>query len=52
VPTPLVAEHLDVTELLHLGSAGVERVAQIELPAREEALHDRVVVASVNAMIG
>src|SRR5512140_3356705 len=46
VSPPLVIEHFDVVEQLHLrGPVAVEAIAELVLDRREEALHDRVVVA-------
>ena len=42
---PLVVEHFDVVEQLHLGlTATLEAVGQFAVHAREEAFHDGVVV--------
>src|SRR2546425_6537208 len=44
--TPLVIEHFDVVEQLHLGiPVTFETLPKLALHRREEALHDRVVVA-------
>ena len=46
MPTPLVLEHLDVVEQLHLVlAAAVEPPARRALDRREQALHDGIVVA-------
>src|SRR5258705_9194830 len=43
---PLVIEHLNVVEQLHLGLAeAVEAIGELALHGREEAFHHRVVVA-------
>jgi hypothetical protein len=44
--TPLVIEHFDVVEQLHLGFAAVvEVLSELELHGGEETLHHRVVIA-------
>src|SRR5712692_7085546 len=46
MPTPLVIEHFDVVEQLHLGiPVTFEALPKFALHGREEALHHRVVVA-------